>query len=121
MRQSRFADFSPREFLQTVEKQFPGDRDRLARMSLIEEGYPKQIRMAYLAIIGTPFLFPSFRVALTAPNTQGSRKVNGVAELHSQLLRDTICKDFVEFYGISKFANVTNGGEYVVGENVERP
>lgn len=77
-------------FLQSVEKKFPGDRERLARMSLIEEGFPKQIRMAYLAIIG-------------------SRKVNGVAELHSQLLRATICKDFVEFYGISKFGNVTNG------------
>lgn len=42
----------PRTFLQAVEKKFPGDRERLARMSLIEEGYPKQIRMAYLAIIG---------------------------------------------------------------------
>ncbi|KAF9646897.1 glycogen phosphorylase [Thelephora ganbajun] len=77
-------------FVQSVEKKFPGDRDRLARMSLIEEGYPKQVRMAYLAIIG-------------------SRKVNGVAELHSELLRTTICKDFVEFFGISKFGNVTNG------------
>ena len=38
--------------MQSVEKKFPGDRDRLARMSLIEEGFPKQIRMAYLAIIG---------------------------------------------------------------------
>ena len=42
--------------MQTVEKKFPGDRDRLARMSLIEEGFPKQVRMAYLAIIGTDFL-----------------------------------------------------------------
>ncbi|KAF8624321.1 hypothetical protein AX15_005950 [Amanita polypyramis BW_CC] len=77
-------------FLQAVEKKFPGDRDRLARMSLIEEGYPKQVRMAHLAAIG-------------------SRKVNGVAELHSELLRTTILKDFVEFEGISKFGNVTNG------------
>ncbi|KAJ7661723.1 glycosyltransferase family 35 protein [Mycena rosella] len=45
-----------------VEKQFPGDRDRLGRMSLIEEGFPKQVRMAFLACIG-------------------SRKVNGVAEV----------------------------------------
>ncbi|KAF8646197.1 hypothetical protein AX16_007340 [Volvariella volvacea WC 439] len=77
-------------FLQSVEKKFPGDRDRLARMSLIEEGTPKQVRMAYLACIG-------------------SRKVNGVAELHSDLVRTTILKDFVEFEGISKFGNVTNG------------
>ncbi|KDQ52459.1 glycosyltransferase family 35 protein [Jaapia argillacea MUCL 33604] len=74
----------------TVEKQFPGDRDRLARMSIIEEGIPKQVRMANLACIG-------------------SRKVNGVAELHSELVRTTIMKDFVEHYGVSKFGNVTNG------------
>ncbi|KAG6879580.1 hypothetical protein C0992_001194 [Termitomyces sp. T32_za158] len=73
-----------------VEKRFPADRDRLARMSLIEEGQPKQVRMAYLACIG-------------------SRKVNGVAELHSELVQTTILKDFVEFEGISKFGNVTNG------------
>jgi hypothetical protein len=45
-----------------VEKKYPGDRDRLGRMSLIEEGFPKQVRMAFLACIG-------------------SRKVNGVAEV----------------------------------------
>ncbi|KAJ7070808.1 glycosyltransferase family 35 protein [Mycena amicta] len=77
-------------FLQSVEKKFPGDRDRLARMSLIEEGFPQQVRMAFLACIG-------------------SRKVNGVAELHSDLVQTTILKDFVEFEGISKFGNVTNG------------
>lgn len=59
-------------------------------MSLIEEGYPKQVRMAHLACIG-------------------SRKVNGVAELHSELVQTTILKDFVEFEGVSKFGNVTNG------------
>ncbi|KAL5520427.1 hypothetical protein ACEPAG_9651 [Sanghuangporus baumii] len=77
-------------FLQQVEKKFPGDRDRLARMSLIQEGVPQYVRMANLACIG-------------------SRKINGVAELHSELVRTTILKDFVEFYGISKFSNVTNG------------
>ncbi|KAF7290501.1 Alpha-1,4 glucan phosphorylase [Mycena kentingensis (nom. inval.)] len=77
-------------FLQSVEKKFPGDRERLANMSLIEEGFPQQVRMAYLACIG-------------------SRKVNGVAELHSELVKTTILKDFVEFEGISKFGNVTNG------------
>jgi len=77
-------------FLQAVEKKFPGDREKLARMSLIEEGFPQNVRMANLACIG-------------------SRKVNGVAELHSELLKATIMKDFVEFFGISKFFNVTNG------------
>ncbi|KAF4590447.1 Non-essential glycogen phosphorylase [Pleurotus pulmonarius] len=80
----------PRIFLQAVEKKFPGDRERLARMSLIEEGFPKQVRMANLACIG-------------------SRRINGVAELHSQLVQTTILKDFVEFFGVSKFGNVTNG------------
>ncbi|KAF9039949.1 glycogen phosphorylase [Panaeolus papilionaceus] len=77
-------------FLQAVEKKFPHDLDRLARMSLVEEGNPKQVRMAHLAVIG-------------------SRKVNGVAELHSELVRTTILKDFVEFEGVSKFGNITNG------------
>ncbi|EPQ56072.1 hypothetical protein GLOTRDRAFT_27930, partial [Gloeophyllum trabeum ATCC 11539] len=74
----------------TVDKKFPGDLERLARMSIIEEGFPKQVRMANLACIG-------------------SRKVNGVAELHSELVRTTIMKDFVDLYGVSKFSNVTNG------------
>ncbi|KIO21097.1 glycosyltransferase family 35 protein [Tulasnella calospora MUT 4182] len=77
-------------FLQAVEKKWPNDRDRLTRMSLIQEGFPQYIRMAYLAVIG-------------------SHKVNGVAELHSELVRTTIMKDFVDFYGPSKFGNVTNG------------
>ena len=73
-----------------VEKKFPGDLGRLSRMSLVEEGFPQQIRMANLAVIG-------------------SRKVNGVAELHSQLVQSNLFPDFVEFYGPSKFSNVTNG------------
>ncbi|KAH3679193.1 hypothetical protein WICMUC_001205 [Wickerhamomyces mucosus] len=77
-------------FLQTVEKQFPKDRELLSRVSVIEESQPRQIRMAYLAIIG-------------------SHKVNGVAELHSELIKTTIFKDFVKIYGVSKFTNVTNG------------
>jgi len=78
------------QFLQSVEKKFPGDRDRLARMSLIQEGTPQYVRMANLACVA-------------------SRKVNGVAELHSELVRTTIMKDFVEHFGVSKFQNVTNG------------
>lgn len=77
-------------FLQSVEKKFPNDRDLLTRVSIIEESHPKMVRMAYLAIIG-------------------SHKVNGVAELHSDLLRTTLFKDFVTVYGADKFMNVTNG------------
>lgn len=78
------------QFLQMVEKQFPNDRELLGRVSIIEESQPKMVRMAYLAIIG-------------------SHKVNGVAELHSDLIKTTIFKDFVKIYGPDKFTNVTNG------------
>ena len=78
------------KFLQFVEKKFPKERDILGRVSLIEESQPKMVRMAHLA-------------------TVGSHKVNGVAELHSDLIRTTIFKDFVTIYGPDKFTNVTNG------------
>ncbi|OHE98834.1 glycogen phosphorylase [Colletotrichum orchidophilum] len=77
-------------FLQSVEKMFPNDREVLSRVSIIEESQPKMVRMAYLAIVG-------------------SHKVNGVAELHSDLIKTTIFKDFVNIYGPDKFTNVTNG------------
>jgi starch phosphorylase len=77
-------------FLQFVERNFPGDRELLGRVSIIEESQPKMVRMAYLALIG-------------------SHKVNGVAELHSDLIKTTIFKDFVKIYGPDKFTNVTNG------------
>lgn len=77
-------------FLQTVEKRFPGDRQRLARMSILEESTHQQVRMAHLAIIG-------------------SHTANGVAKIHSELIKQTIFKDFVEFYGQEKFQNKTNG------------
>ncbi|GAP87261.2 putative glycogen phosphorylase [Rosellinia necatrix] len=77
-------------FLQSVEKQFPEDRDLLTRVSIIEESQPKMVRMAYLAVVG-------------------SHKVNGVAELHSDLIQTTIFKDFVAIFGRDKFTNVTNG------------
>mmetsp|Transcript_6821 Transcript_6821/g.6746 ORF Transcript_6821/g.6746 Transcript_6821/m.6746 type:complete len:901 (-) Transcript_6821:92-2794(-) len=77
-------------FLKAVESKFPSDRDLLRRVSVIEEDNGKSIRMAYLAIIG-------------------SHKVNGVAELHSELIKTTIFKDFVEIFGENKFTNVTNG------------
>jgi starch phosphorylase len=87
-------------FLSEVAKTYPGDIDRIRRMSIIDETGPKYVRMAFLAVVG-------------------SFKVNGVAEwdqsehadrrLHSQLLQATILRDFVEFYGRDKFVNVTNG------------
>ncbi|KAI2469883.1 glycosyltransferase family 35 protein [Annulohypoxylon bovei var. microspora] len=77
-------------FLQTVEKKFPNDRDMLRRVSIIEESQPKMVRMAFLAVVG-------------------SHKVNGVAELHSDLIQTTIFKDFVTIFGADKFTNVTNG------------
>lgn len=77
-------------FLQSVEKRFPKDRDLLSRVSIIEESQPKMVRMAFLAVVG-------------------SHKVNGVAELHSDLIQTTIFKDFVTVFGEDKFTNVTNG------------
>ncbi|KAJ9110464.1 hypothetical protein QFC19_001590 [Naganishia cerealis] len=76
-------------FLQEVSKRFPGDRERIRRMSLIEESEPKRVKMALLACM--------------------SHKVNGVAELHSGLVKSVLFKDQVEFYGPDKFTNVTNG------------
>jgi starch phosphorylase len=77
-------------FLQGVERQFPNNRELLRDVSIIEESQPKMVRMAYLAIVG-------------------SHKVNGVAELHSDLIKTTIFKDFVQIFGPDKFTNVTNG------------
>lgn len=78
-------------FLKEVEKKFPKDLGLLGRVSIIEEASPeRQVRMAFLAIVG-------------------SHKVNGVAELHSELIKTTIFQDFVKVYGEKKFTNVTNG------------
>lgn len=76
-------------FLGQVAERWPGDRGRLQRMSIIEEGDTKLVRMANLAIIG-------------------SHAVNGVAELHSELLRSELVPDFNEFYP-GRFGNKTNG------------
>ncbi|KAJ3376341.1 Non-essential glycogen phosphorylase, partial [Entophlyctis sp. JEL0112] len=77
-------------FLQKVERVYPGDRDRLRRMSIVEEGQPQFIRMAYLAVVG-------------------SHTVNGVAALHSELVKSMLFNDFVEYFGEARFTNVTNG------------
>lgn len=76
-------------FLSEVSARWPGDIERMSRMSLIEEGYGKQVRMAYLAIVG-------------------SFSVNGVAQLHSDLLQNGLFKDFYELWP-EKFNNKTNG------------
>ncbi|MBS1199546.1 MAG: starch phosphorylase [Proteobacteria bacterium] len=78
-----------REFLDTVSERFPGDHDRRRRMSIIDEGAGRQVRMSHLAVIG-------------------SRRVNGVARLHSGLMRETIFADFAEMLP-ERFTNVTNG------------
>ena len=78
-----------RRFLEDVARRFPGDMDRLRRMSLIEEGDPKMVRMAHLAIVG-------------------SHSVNGVSELHSTLLKEQIFRDFDEVFP-DRFNNKTNG------------
>ena len=78
-----------RRFLEEVRARFPGDEGRLARMSLIDERGERYVRMANLA-------------------TVGSHRVNGVARLHSDLLKQTVMRDFAELWP-EKFCNVTNG------------
>ncbi|MBS1151281.1 MAG: glycogen phosphorylase, partial [Myxococcaceae bacterium] len=76
-------------FLRQVQIRWPFDAERMARMSLIEEGKEKQVRMAHLAVVG-------------------SHSVNGVAALHSNLLKRDVMPDFAEMYP-EKFNNKTNG------------
>lgn len=78
-----------RRFLTQVSARWPGDAARLARMSIIEEGEIKQVRMANLAIVG-------------------SHSVNGVAKLHSELLTTNLVPDFYALWP-EKFNNKTNG------------
>ncbi|XP_025923526.1 glycogen phosphorylase, muscle form-like, partial [Apteryx rowi] len=74
---------------QRVYATYPGDHDRLRRMSLVEEGSVKRINMAHLCIAG-------------------SHAVNGVARIHSEILKKTVFKDFYELEP-QKFQNKTNG------------
>ena len=76
-------------FLAQAAQRWPGDTDRLRRVSIIEEGDTPMVRMAHLAIVG-------------------SYSVNGVAELHSQLLKEGLFRDFFELWP-NKFNNKTNG------------
>ena len=89
-----------RRFLDEVRLKYPNDTSRIARMSLIDESGERYVRMAYLA-------------------TVGSHAVNGVAELHSQLLKETTLHDFYELWP-EKFLNITNGvapRRFVVASN----
>jgi glycogen phosphorylase len=78
-----------RRFLDTVRTRWPGDEARVARMSLVEEGAERKVRMANMAIVG-------------------SHSTNGVAAIHSELLRKLTVKDFAEMYP-ERFSNKTNG------------
>jgi glycogen phosphorylase len=78
-----------RRLMEEVAARWPEDVDRLRRMSLIDEGPPKRVRMAHLAIVG-------------------SYSVNGVSKLHSQILREKLFRDFAEMTP-KKFGNQTNG------------
>jgi starch phosphorylase len=78
-----------RDFLEAVSAKYPNDLDRRRRMSLINEDGDRRVRMAYLSVVG-------------------SHRVNGVAKLHSRLMRETIFKDFAQMWP-ERFTNVTNG------------
>ena len=76
-------------FLQTVRLKYPGDESMLGKLSIIDESGNKSVRMAHLA-------------------TVGSHHVNGVAALHSELIKTNLMPDFYDLWP-HKFTNVTNG------------
>ena len=78
-----------RRFLDDVRAKFPGDDARVARVSLIEEGTPKKVRMAHVAMVGC-------------------HSTNGVAAIHTDLLKRTVVPDFAELFP-ERFNNKTNG------------
>jgi starch phosphorylase len=78
-----------RRFLDDVANRYPGDDERMRRMSLIEEQPTRRVRMAHLAVVG-------------------SHSTNGVAEIHSDLLRSHVLRDFAEMFP-ERFNNKTNG------------
>ncbi len=78
-----------RRFLGDVRRLFPADEGRVQRVSVIEEGGAKKVRMAHLAVVG-------------------SHSINGVAQIHSDLLRETTLRDLAEIYP-ERFNNKTNG------------
>jgi starch phosphorylase len=78
-----------RRLLDEARQRFPGDEERIARISLIDEGTPRRVRMANLAIVGT-------------------HSTNGVAAIHSELLRTHTVRDLAEMFP-ERFGNKTNG------------
>ncbi|UCD75396.1 MAG: glycogen/starch/alpha-glucan phosphorylase [Phycisphaerales bacterium] len=78
-----------RRFLDDVHHRYPGDGDRRARMSIIEEGEDQKVRMAHLAAVG-------------------SHSINGVSALHTEIVKREVMRDFHEFWP-DKFNNKTNG------------
>ena len=76
-------------FLGEVRHKYPGDNERVQRMSLIDERGMRRVRMAHLALVG-------------------SHKVNGVSQIHTDLMRDTIFRDFDQCYP-DRIINITNG------------
>jgi starch phosphorylase len=78
-----------RRFLDEVHLRYPGDDHKIANLSLIDEHGEKYVRMAHLACVG-------------------SHAINGVAALHSELLKETTLRDFYELFP-QKFSNKTNG------------
>ena len=78
-----------RRFLDQVRQRFPGDEARAARLSLLDESGEKFVRMAHLACVG-------------------SHRINGVAALHTELLKNGVLRDFYELTP-EKFVNITNG------------
>jgi len=78
-----------RRFLDSVRRRYPGDEARVQRVSLIEESPMRRVRMAHLAVVG-------------------SHSTNGVAQIHSDLLRRNVLRDFAELYP-ERFNNKTNG------------
>ncbi len=78
-----------RRFLDEVRVRYPGDADRVRRLSLIDESGARFVRMAHLASVG-------------------SKTINGVARLHSDLLKEGVLRDFHDF-APARFTNVTNG------------
>ncbi|NGX57576.1 MAG: Glycogen phosphorylase [Chlamydiae bacterium] len=85
-RQTRIIERLNQEFCDQIRTKYPGDEEKVRRMSIVEDG---QVRMAHLSILG-------------------SHSVNGVAELHTNILRTKVFKDFYEMFP-DKFFNVTNG------------
>ncbi|HET6861557.1 MAG TPA: glycogen/starch/alpha-glucan phosphorylase, partial [Pyrinomonadaceae bacterium] len=78
-----------RRFLEEVRLRYPGDEQKVQRLSLIDENDQKYVRMAHLASVG-------------------SHAINGVAALHTELLKTSVLRDFYELYP-ERFLNITNG------------